>query len=91
MIKKVKIIVLDANILLRAVLEIRTFSLIAEHTDKILFFTSEVCYREVAFHIPNIARKRHLSRFQEQAALLAKTLANNKTAIIINICSVGNI
>ena len=42
MTKKVKIIVLDANILLRAVLGIRTFSLIAEHTDKILFCTPEV-------------------------------------------------
>ncbi len=32
--KKAKIIVLDANILIRAVLGIRTFSLIAEHRDK---------------------------------------------------------
>ncbi len=69
MTKKVKIIVLDANILLRAVLGIRTFSLIAEHTDKILFCTPEVCYREVAFHIPNIAHKRHLTTLQEQEAL----------------------
>ena len=69
MTKKVKIIVLDANILLRAVLGIRTFSLIAEHTDKILFCTPDICYREVAFHIPNIARKRHLNSLQEEEAL----------------------
>lgn len=69
MTKKVKIIVLDANILLRAVLGIRTFSLIAKHTDKILFCTPEICYHEVAFHIPNIARKRHLNSLQEQEAL----------------------
>ncbi len=37
MTKKVKIIVIDANILLRAVLGIRTFSLIAEHRENILF------------------------------------------------------
>ncbi len=37
MTKKAKIIVLDANILIRAVLGIRTFSLIAEHGDKILY------------------------------------------------------
>ena len=68
--KKAKIIVVDANILLRAVLGIRTFSLIAEQTDKILFCTPQFCYCEVAFHIPNIARKRHLSQPQEQEALL---------------------
>jgi predicted nucleic acid-binding protein len=69
MTKKVKIIVLDANILLRAILGIRTFSLIAEHTDTILFCTPEICYREVAFHLPNIARKRHLNSLQEEEAL----------------------
>ncbi|MEB3123732.1 MAG: PIN domain-containing protein [Snowella sp.] len=69
MTQKVKIIILDANILLRAILGIRTFSLIAEHTDKILFCTPEICYREVALHIPNIAKKRHLSPLQEQEAL----------------------
>lgn len=66
---KAKIIVLDANILLRAVLGIRTFSLIAEHRDNVLFMTPETCYYEVAFHIPNIARKRHISPVQEQEAL----------------------
>lgn len=69
MTQKVKIIILDANILLRAILGIRTFSLIAEHTDKIFFCTPEICYREVALHIPNIAKKRHLSPLQEQEAL----------------------
>ncbi len=48
--KRAKIIVLDANILIRAVLGIRTFSLIAEHRDKVLFCTPQTCYREVAFH-----------------------------------------
>lgn len=69
MTKKLKIIVLDANILLRAVLGIRTFSWIAEHREKILFCTPQVCYSEVAFHIPNIARKRQINPAQEQEAL----------------------
>lgn len=71
MTKKAKIIVLDANILIRAVLGIRTFSLIADHRDKILFCTSQICYCEVAFHIPNIARKRQISPTVEQDALNA--------------------
>jgi predicted nucleic acid-binding protein len=69
MIKKTKIIVVDANILIRAVLGIKTFSLIAEHRDKILFCTPQACYREVAFHLPNIARKRHINSAQKQEAL----------------------
>ena len=69
MTKKAKIIVLDANILIRAVLGIRTFSLIAEHRDKVLFCTPQTCYREVAFHIPKIAQKRHISPAEEQEAL----------------------
>ena len=80
MTKKAKIIVLDANILIRAVLGIRTFSLIAEHRDKILFCTPQTCYREVAFHIPNIARKRHISSAQEQEAL--DTLNDLKQLVI---------
>jgi predicted nucleic acid-binding protein len=69
MTKKAKIIVLDANILIRAILGIRTFSLIAEHRDKILFFTPQTCYGEVAFHIPKIAQKRHITPAQQQEAL----------------------
>ncbi len=56
-----KAIVLDANILIRAVLGIKTFSLIAEHTDKVFFCTPEVCYREVSTHLPTIIRKRALN------------------------------
>ncbi len=79
MTKKAKIIVLDANILIRAVLGIRTFSLIAKHKEKILFCSPETCYREVAFHIPNIARKRNISHVQEQEAL--DTLNNLKQLV----------
>ncbi|MDV3002579.1 MAG: hypothetical protein N5P05_004234 (plasmid) [Chroococcopsis gigantea SAG 12.99] len=69
MTQKLKIIVLDANILIRAVLGIRTFSLIAEQKDKVLFCTPGVCYREVAFHLPTIAQKRNISFAMEQKAL----------------------
>lgn len=64
-----KIIVLDANILIRAVLGIRTFSLVAEHRDKVFFCTPQPCYAEVAFHIPNIARKRNITSPEQEKAL----------------------
>jgi predicted nucleic acid-binding protein len=79
MTQKTKTIVLDANILIRAVLGIRTFSLIAEYSDQILFCTPQNCYNEVGFHIPNIAHKRHLNSAQEQEAL--DTLNNLKQIV----------
>jgi predicted nucleic acid-binding protein len=77
--QKSKIIVIDANILIRAVLGIRTFSLIAEHSDEVLFFSPRTCYDEVAFHLPNIARKRQISPAHEQEAL--RTLNHLKTLV----------
>ncbi|MEA5532977.1 PIN domain-containing protein [Crocosphaera sp. XPORK-15E] len=79
MTKQTKIIVLDANILIRAVLVIKTFSLIAENRGKVLFCTPQICYREVIFHIPNIARKRHISPTEEQEIL--KTLNKLKQVV----------
>ena len=74
-----KIIVIDANILIRAVLGIRTFSLIADHSENVFFSTPQTCYREVAFHLPKIAHKRHISPAQEQEAL--QTLNNLKILV----------
>ncbi|MGB5596764.1 MAG: PIN domain-containing protein [Crocosphaera sp.] len=78
--KKIKIIVLDANILIRAVLGIRTFSLLAEQSNKVVFYSPETCYREVAFHLPNIAKKRNFTLAQEQEIL--ETLNTLKQLVI---------
>lgn len=75
-----KIIILDANILIRAVLGMRTFSLIAKNRDKVIFCTPQDCYDEVAFHIPNIARKRCINPAEEQEAL--NTLKSLKNLVI---------
>jgi hypothetical protein len=53
-----KVIVLDANIILRAVFGINTFDLINNNKEKSIFCTPSYCYDEVIFHLPNIARKR---------------------------------
>jgi predicted nucleic acid-binding protein len=80
MTKLSKIIVVDANILIRAVLGIRTFSLMEKYSNTVKFYTPEICYQEVAYHIPSIAQKRHLSNSEEQEAL--KTLEKLKILVI---------
>ncbi len=75
-------IVLDANILIRAILGIKTFSLIVDYHKEVVFCTPEVCYDEVSFHIPKIAQKRHLTPREEKQAL--DTL-NNLRKIVFDI------
>jgi predicted nucleic acid-binding protein len=77
-----KIIVIDANILIRAVLGIRTFSLIEENSTAVQFCTPEVCYEEVAYHIPHIVQKRHLTSLEEQQAL---DILNSLRSLVIPI------
>ena len=69
-----------ANILIRAVLGIKTFSLLAEQRNKVVFYSPETCYEEVAFHLPNIAKKRNLTLAQEQEIL--ETLNTLKQMVI---------
>ncbi len=78
--QKIKIIVLDANILIRAVLGIRTFSLLAEQRNKVVFYSPETCYGEIAFHLPKIAKKRNFTLAQEQEIL--ETLNSLKQMVI---------
>jgi predicted nucleic acid-binding protein len=80
--EKSKIIVLDANILIRAVLGIRTFSLIADNSKKVFFCTPHICYEEVICHLPSIFQKRHLPSQEEQNAL---NILNDLRKIIIDI------
>ncbi|MGK7885682.1 MAG: PIN domain-containing protein [Crocosphaera sp.] len=78
--RKTKIIVLDANILIRAVLGIKTFSLLAKQREKVVFCTPQNCYHEVAFHLPKIAQKRNFTSAQEQEIL--ETLNELKQLVI---------
>ncbi|MGK7879754.1 MAG: PIN domain-containing protein [Crocosphaera sp.] len=78
--RKTKIIVLDANILIRAVLGIKTFSLLTKQREKVVFCTPQNCYLEVAFHLPKIAKKRNLTSAQEQEIL--ETLNELKQLVI---------
>lgn len=51
-------LVLDANILIRAVLGSRVRELIANHAHEVSFFAPEAAYDEAREHLPAILRKR---------------------------------
>lgn len=51
-------LVLDANILIRAVLGQRVRQLVMEHADSVAFFAADVCYAEARKHLPALLEKR---------------------------------
>jgi predicted nucleic acid-binding protein len=55
-----KRLVIDANILLRAVFGTRVRSLLETYEDSVLFFTSEICFLDARKYIPSIAAKRQI-------------------------------
>jgi predicted nucleic acid-binding protein len=55
---RVKALVVDANILVRAVLGRRVFSLLESYGSQVHFLTPEVAYEEVHSHLPEILARR---------------------------------
>lgn len=55
-----KLIVMDANILIRGILGEHVPELLERYGDKVRFFTAAVCYKEVRRHLPAILEKRGL-------------------------------
>ncbi|MBN6742383.1 hypothetical protein JKG47_18055 [Acidithiobacillus sp. MC6.1] len=53
-----KALVLDANILIRAVLGSKAMRIIAEHADRVAMFTPEVCFADARKHLPTILSRR---------------------------------
>jgi PIN domain len=54
------IIVLDANILIRAVLGVKVRNLIQNHASDVLFFTPDLCYEDALKYLPILFEKRNL-------------------------------
>lgn len=77
---KLKIIVLDANILIRSILGRRTFTIIQDNIDSVFFCTPELCYDAISFNLPKIAQKRHLS--QTELKFIIKTLDDLRRLVI---------
>ena len=55
-----KRLVLDANILLRAVFGVRVRNLLETYEDSLAFYTPDICFEEAGRYIPVLARKRQL-------------------------------
>ena len=59
-------LVLDANILLRAVFGIRVRQILETYEDGAAFYSPDVCFAEAQRYIPNVAKRRKLD-FQARA------------------------
>lgn len=55
-----KLLVVDANILMRGVLGIRVLHLLETYADKIAFCSPEICFEEARRHLPSLLKKRGL-------------------------------
>jgi len=64
-----KRLVLDANILLRAVFGLRVRSLLVAYEDSVLFFAPDICFADARNYIPAVAAKRGIDSVQGIAVL----------------------
>lgn len=55
-----KRLVLDANILLRAVFGVRVRSLLETYEDSVSFYSPDVCFADARKYIPSISEKRRI-------------------------------
>jgi predicted nucleic acid-binding protein len=55
-----KRLVLDANILLRAVFGVRVRSLLESYEESVTFYTPDVCFNDARKYIPAVSAKRRL-------------------------------
>lgn len=55
-----KRLVLDANILLRAVFGVRVRSLLETYEDSVSFYAPDICFADARKYIPSISEKRRL-------------------------------
>ena len=53
-------IIIDANILIRAVLGVRVAELVEHYSDRVSFFAPQVAFTEAGEHLPSIAETRGL-------------------------------
>jgi predicted nucleic acid-binding protein len=74
-----KNLVLDANILLRAVFGARVRDLLEGYEDIVSFYSPEVCFEEAAKHLPAIADRK---RLQLSTSLLALEKLQNIVQVV---------
>jgi len=64
-----RLLVLDANILIRAVLGRRVRQIITAHAEMASFFAPDVAYDDASTYLPTLLAKRHLDDVATSAAL----------------------
>lgn len=69
---KHKSIVVDANIVIRAVLGKKVFELIKKHAHHVKFYTPDVCFQDAQIYLPGLFEKR--GRSPEIALQMLSTL-----------------
>jgi predicted nucleic acid-binding protein len=74
-------LVLDANILVRAVLGRRVLSLVETYAGRVSFFTAEVAYDDARRHLPQILVRRGLPA--EDAERLIEEVLNRLSALVV--------
>jgi len=62
-------LVLDANIMLRAVFGIRVRQILETYEDGAAFYSPDVCFAEAKRYIPNVAKRRKLDSRLAQSIL----------------------
>ena len=69
-------LILDANILLRAVFGIRVMQILETYEDVAGFYSPDVCFAEAEKYIPDVAKRRGLN------SALARSILQDVTGII---------
>jgi predicted nucleic acid-binding protein len=74
-------IVVDANILIRAVLGIRQREILTRYKDSIRFYAADVCFHDARKYVPAIHRRRS---FDVVKALEALDVLEEKSVLTVN-------
>lgn len=69
-----KRIVVDANILIRAVLGRKVYGVLSKFSTKVQFFTPELCFEEAEEHLPRLLERRGLPTQEALTVLRDLTL-----------------
>lgn len=66
-----RLLVIDANILIRGILGEQVPQLLEDYGGRVQFFTAQVCYDEIERHLPTILQRRKLPTETFLAAIAA--------------------
>jgi hypothetical protein len=71
-------LVVDANILIRAVFGERVRQILGTYEDAVAFYAPDVCFLDAARYIPDVAQRRNFSAEFANSVLLASAESCNR-------------